>query len=95
MTNQAAFKEGPPFQILGSTIDVIQQAQETKANGILAFIDYEKAFDSARWDFLYKCLEKLNFGEYYIKCIKTQYTVWPRIKWHAVISENGVFWHCK
>jgi hypothetical protein len=61
------------FSNIRSTIDVVKQAQETKANGILAFIDYEKAFDTVRWDFLYKCLERLNFGEFYIKCIKTLY----------------------
>jgi hypothetical protein len=41
--------------------------------GILAFIDYEKAFDIVKWNFLYKALKQMNFGEYYIKCVKTLY----------------------
>jgi hypothetical protein len=32
-----------------------------------------KIFDSVRWEFLYKCLEKLNFGEYFRICIQTLY----------------------
>ena len=31
--------------------------------GLLLFIDFEKAFDSLSWNFLYKALENLNFGE--------------------------------
>jgi hypothetical protein len=53
---------------------VIPQAKENKANGILAFIDYEKAFDSVNWDFMHNCLEKLNFGNYFRGCIKTLYS---------------------
>jgi hypothetical protein len=30
--------------------------------GYLAFIDYVKAFDTANWTFIYKALEKMNFG---------------------------------
>jgi exonuclease III len=57
-----------------STIDIINFAKEKNIPGIIAFIDFEKAFDMVKWSFLYKSLEKLNVGEYYIKCIKTLYT---------------------
>ena len=30
--------------------------------GILAFIDFEKAFDKIDWQFIDKCLESYNFG---------------------------------
>ena len=44
-----------------------------KFPGLLLFIDFEKAFDSLKWDFLEKCLEKFNFGPDLIKWIKTVY----------------------
>ena len=31
--------------------------------GLLLFIEFEKAFNSLSWNFLYKALEHLNFGE--------------------------------
>ena len=30
--------------------------------GLMIFIDFQKAFDSVEWDFLFKCLEAFNFG---------------------------------
>jgi hypothetical protein len=41
--------------------------------GIIAFIDFKKAFDTVKWDFLYKSSQKMNFGKYYVNCIKTLY----------------------
>ena len=39
----------------------------------MIFIDFEKAFDSVEWDFLYKCLEFFNFGPDFLKWVKTFY----------------------
>lgn len=39
----------------------------------MIFIDFEKAFDSVGWDFLYKCLESFNFGPDFLKWVKTFY----------------------
>jgi len=33
--------------------------------GILLFIDFEKAFDSLEWNFMFKCLEIFGFGQSY------------------------------
>ena len=30
--------------------------------GLLLFIDFEKAFDSLEWNFMFKCLEVFGFG---------------------------------
>ena len=37
-------------------------------------IDFEKAFNSVEWDFLFKTLKAVNFGENFIAWIKTLYT---------------------
>ena len=37
-------------------------------------IDFEKAFYSIEWDFLFNTLKILNFGENFISWIKTLYT---------------------
>ena len=44
-----------------------------KIPGIILTIDFEKAFDSIRWDFLYKCLKLYNFGTNFIYFTKTLY----------------------
>ena len=56
-----------------SILDIIDHAKSNNNPGIIAFIDFEKAFDTVKWSFLYKTLEKMNFGNFYIKCIKTLY----------------------
>jgi exonuclease III len=61
------------FSNIRSTIDVINYTNEKNLPGILAFIDFEKAFDTVKWPFIYKVFEKMNFGTYFIKCIKTLY----------------------
>ena len=42
--------------------DTIQYCEETNIDGLLLLIDFEKAFDSVSWDFLYKTLDFFNFG---------------------------------
>ena len=37
------------------------------------FVDFEKAFDSINWNFLFKCLETYNFGPEFISHVKTLY----------------------
>lgn len=31
--------------------------------GVLMMIDFEKAFDSISWDFIYQTLDRFNFGQ--------------------------------
>ena len=37
------------------------------------FPDFEKAFDSVEWDFLFKCLEAFSFGSDFLHWIKTYF----------------------
>ncbi len=41
--------------------------------GILLSVDFEKAFDSLNWNFLYKTLKHVNFGKNYINYVKAMY----------------------
>ena len=62
-SNQSGYAEG---RFIGETIRTIDDIMEfTKCEGIggiLAFLDFEKAFDSVEWNFLRKCLDVFNFG---------------------------------
>ena len=42
--------------------------------GILMSIDFEKAFDSIRWDFIIEALKTFNFGENFITWVRLIYT---------------------
>ena len=46
---------------------------EHQIPGLLLFIDFEKAFDSLSWNFLYKALQHLNFGESVRQWVKVFY----------------------
>ena len=40
---------------------------------MILFLDFEKAFDSLEWDFLFKVLNTMNFGPSFLNWIKTFY----------------------
>ena len=52
--------------------DIIEQ-HENKV-GMILFLDFEKAFDSLEWDFLFKVLNTMNFGPSFLNWIQTFYT---------------------
>ena len=54
--------------------DTLEFAKVTECCGILLAIDFKKAFNSLNYSFLFKVLEKLHFGEYFVQWIKTFYT---------------------
>ena len=49
--------------------DVMNYTEIKKITGLLMFIDFEKAFDSVSWKFMYKVLRYYNFSEEFIKWI--------------------------
>lgn len=55
-------------------IDIMEYVKEKEMPAMLIGVDYEKAFDSLDWDFLFKCLETYNFGNTFIKWVKILYT---------------------
>ena len=51
-----------------SILDIIAYTEVLKLPGVLLFIDSEKAFVSIEHNFLYKVLERFNFGPSFIMC---------------------------
>lgn len=64
-------------RFIGETIrsiyDVMDYTVEEDIPGLMIFTDFEKAFDSVEWDFLFKCLEAFNFGPDFLNWVKTFY----------------------
>ena len=64
--------------------DVMNYTELKHLPGYIILIDFEKAFDSVSWDFLFSTLSSLNFGENFIKWIKIMYT-----NIESCITNNG------
>ena len=54
-------------------LDIYEYVESNDKNGAMICIDFEKAFDSVEHDFIFKTLEKFNFGERFIGWIKMFY----------------------
>ena len=55
-------------------LDLIDYCDNTGLNGLLLFIDFEKAVDSLEWNFIFDCLNFFNFGPMFNQWIKTIYS---------------------
>ena len=55
-------------------LDILEETDLNKRAGLLLTIDFEKAFDSVSWDYLFKALKAYNFGNEIIKMIRLCYT---------------------
>ena len=54
-----------------SIFDIMDFTLDENIPRLMIFIDFHKAFDSLEWDFLYKCFEAFNFGEDFMRWVKT------------------------
>ena len=86
-SNQSGFIKG---RFIGETarsiLDIIAHTELSKLPGVLLFINFEKAFDSIEQNFLYKALERFNFGPSFIKWIQTFYN-----NLSSCVLNNGFF----
>ena len=57
-----------------SILDTIELHKTKQIKSIIAFLDFEKAFDKIRWSFMKKCLSKFGFGANFMKWITILYT---------------------
>ena len=53
--------------------DIIDYAENMNIGGAVIFLDFEKAFDSLEWVFMFEALQRFNFGHDFIKWVKTMY----------------------
>ena len=66
--------------------DIIEYCQLYKKPGVLLLVDFEKAFDTVRWQFLLRVLDNFNFGCNFISWIKVIYN-----DIFSSITNNGYF----
>ena len=66
--------------------DIIEYCNKYNKAGLILFLDFEKAFDTVEWNFMFKVLNKFNFGSGFINWIKTLYTN-PL----CLVKNNGYF----
>ena len=72
--NQVGFVKG---RYIGDAIrivqDLIEYTDKKNIPGLLLFIDFEKAFDTVEWKFVWQVFKRFNFGEVLIKWLKIIY----------------------
>ena len=72
---QTGYVEG---RFIGENIrlinDILNFTADQDIEGIALFIDFEKAFDSLEWEYLFKALDTFQFGPDFKNWVKTLYT---------------------
>ena len=66
--------------------DIIDYSEKYETPGIILSLDIQKAFDTIEWNFMYKSIEKFNFGKNLINWIGILYK-----DANVVIKNNGYF----
>ena len=72
--NQTGYIKG---RFIGENVrlisDIINYTATKNLSGLAAFLDFEKAFDSREWNFLFKVLNLFNFGPDFKNWVQTFY----------------------
>ena len=83
--DQVAYIKG---RFIGTNIrlvlDLFDLYNSKNDRGLFMFVDFKKAFDSVEWEFLFKTLDKFNFGCDFQKWIKLLY-----VQPSAFVKNNG------
>lgn len=66
--------------------DIINETKIRQIPGMILLIDFEKAFDSISWSFMFKALNFFNFGPNIIRWVKSLYT-----DAKLCVIQNGIF----
>jgi len=73
--SQTGFIKGRSiFDNLRTILDILEETDLNDKSGCLISIDFEKAFDSLSWEYLFKVLKTFNFGSEFVKWIQICYT---------------------
>ena len=69
--------------------DIFDYCEDQNEDGVLLFLDFEKAFDTVEWTFMFDTLKMLNFGPNFIKWIRILYkNPTFRVKNNGFISKS-------
>ena len=55
--------------------DIIELFDSCNKGAVLMMLDFQKAFDSLEWNFLFNVLKRFNFGDSFIQWVKKMYCV--------------------
>lgn len=69
--------------------DLLFYSKQHKKKGIMLLIDFEKAFDTVAWSFMFKCLKFYNFQSDIINWIKAFY---KNIKSTVIVNNEPTSW---
>jgi hypothetical protein len=73
--DQVAYLKGRYIgQNIRTIIDIMSFTEEKNIEGLIAFLDFEKAFDTIDWRVLDDALSKFNIGQGFRKWVKRVYT---------------------
>ena len=72
-----------------TTPDILTYCNLTDKSTLITLIDFEKAFDTVSWSFLFKSLKAFNFGDSFIKWIKIIYS-----NIQSCVTNNGKSSNC-
>ena len=68
-----------------SVLGILDYAKKNSLSGVMLCLDFEKAFDSLSFSFMFKALKAFNFGDGFIKWVKVLYN-----SVESCIINNGV-----
>jgi exonuclease III len=71
-------------QNIRTILDIMGYTKLEDKNGIIAFLDFEKAFDTIRWEVIYEALKLFDFGPKFIEWVRTIYN-----GSEACVTNNG------
>ena len=77
------------YNNLFTITDVIEYSRKKKLPTYILNFDQEKAFDKVDRDYMFKCLEKMNYPKQYIQFLKIIYE-----ETYSQIQNNGYFSEC-
>ena len=67
-----------------TTANIVTYCKNTLQKGLIAQINFQKAFDTIDWSFLLKCLKAFNFGDTFTSWVKILYT-----QIESCVTNNG------